>query len=100
MVPPVPERVLLLPSSPVTVTEVAFVAAMVSVELAPAVIVVGFAAMVTVGEDDPPLPACTEPQPASSRSSEHETRAISDENVEPYGRRARTFIVLVLPICR
>jgi hypothetical protein len=56
IVPPVPVRVLLLPSSPVTTTVVAFVAVTVSVELAPAATEAGLAAMVTVGEDDPPPP--------------------------------------------
>lgn len=38
-----------MPSEPVTTTPVAFVAATVKVELLPTVMVVGFAAMVTVG---------------------------------------------------
>jgi hypothetical protein len=42
--------VLVVPSEPVTTTPVAFVAATVKVELLPAVMVVGFAAMVTVGD--------------------------------------------------
>jgi hypothetical protein len=73
---------------------VAFVAVTVSVELAPAAIDAGVAVMLTAGV---PVPAWTEPQPASSRNSEHEIAAMSDENVEPSGRRARTFMVLVLP---
>jgi hypothetical protein len=48
-VPPVAAKVLLLPSVPVTTTPVAFVAAIVKVELLPTVMVVGLAAMVTVG---------------------------------------------------
>jgi hypothetical protein len=51
-VPPAGARVLVVPSEPVTTTPVAFVAATVRVELLPAVIVVGFAAMVTVGALD------------------------------------------------
>jgi len=54
-VPPVTAKVLLLPSDPVTVTAVAFVAATVNVEEAPAAIEVGLAVMVTVGAvDEPP----------------------------------------------
>jgi hypothetical protein len=48
-VPPVDERVKLLPSVPVTVTCVALVAVTVRVEELPVVMEVGFAAMVTVG---------------------------------------------------
>jgi hypothetical protein len=48
-VPPVVAIVLLLPSDPVTVTLVAFVAVTVNVEVAPAAIDVGLAVMLTVG---------------------------------------------------
>jgi hypothetical protein len=100
MVPPVAGRVLLLPSSPVTTTVVALVAVTVSVELAPAATEVGLAAMVTAGDPDPVVPGWVEPQPATSKNSEHEIAAMSDENVEPSGRRTRTFMVLILPMFR
>ena len=69
-VPPVTAIVLLLPSEPVTVTVVAFVAATVSVDVPPAAIEVGFAVMVTVGVSEP---GPTEPQPVTSRSDDKVT---------------------------
>jgi hypothetical protein len=48
-VPPAAGRLLVLPSDPVTTTVVALVAATVRVEPVPAEMVVGFAAIVTVG---------------------------------------------------
>jgi hypothetical protein len=62
--------VLLLPSDPVTVTVVAFVAATVNVEEAPAAIEVGLAVMVTVGVSEP---GPTEPHPATSKSADKVT---------------------------
>jgi hypothetical protein len=52
---------------------VAFVAATVNVEEAPAAIEVGLAVMVTVGASEP---GCTEPHPASSKSDDKVTANI------------------------
>jgi hypothetical protein len=52
------------------VTVVAFVAATVRVDEAPAAIEVGFAVIVTVGVSEP---GCTEPQPVTSRSDDKVT---------------------------
>jgi hypothetical protein len=53
-VPPAAGKLLVLPSVPDTIIVVALVAATVSVEVLPAVMVVGFAAIVTVGADGSP----------------------------------------------
>jgi beta-phosphoglucomutase-like phosphatase (HAD superfamily) len=75
------------------VTVVAFVAATVNVEDAPAAIEAGAAEMVTVGVVVGPVPAPTEPQPASNRSDDKEI-AIS-ERIEKRGRETRTFITVL-----
>ena len=80
-----------MPSDPVTVTVVAFVAATVNVEEAPAVIDVGLAVIVTVGAVVSPGP--TEPHPASTRSNEKV--AASGERIERKGRETRTLIMVV-----
>jgi len=68
-VPPFPDRVKLLLSVPVTVTDSAFVAATVSVEALPAVMVVGLAEIDTVGLAAGPE-LCETPHPAEIRSRE------------------------------
>jgi hypothetical protein len=92
-VPPVPGKVLFVPSAPVTVTLVAFVAVTVKVELDPAAIEAGFAVMLTVGSFEP---AWTEPHPVTNRKSEQVT-AMTSERVAISGRRAHTFIMVDLP---
>ena len=67
--PPAAGMVLLLPSEPVTVTPVAFVAVTVNVDEAPAATVVGLAVMVTVAAAVP-LAVPVEPHPATSRNGE------------------------------
>ena len=98
MVPPVGVTVLLLPSEPVIVTPVAFVAATVNVDELPAATVVGLAVMVTVGAVLPvpaePLPA--EPHPATSRNGEQIITIAMSDSIEQNretrrGRETRTF---------
>ena len=72
----------------------AFVAATVYVEEAPAAIDVGLAVIVTVGAVDP---GPTEPQPASTRSNEKV--AASGERIERKGRETRTLIMVVTFLC-
>jgi hypothetical protein len=98
MVPPVGITVLLLPSEPVTVTPVAFIAATVNVDEPPAATVVGLAVTVTVAAVAPAavVPALAEPHPATKRSGEQIiTIAMSDSidrNRETRrGRETRTF---------
>jgi len=75
-VPPFPDRVKLLLSVPVTVTDSAFVAATVSVEALPAVTEVGLAEIDTVGLAAGPE-LCETPHPVEIRSREkHVTVAI------------------------
>ena len=61
-----------MPSDPEIVTVVAFVAVTVNVDDAPAAIEAGLAVIVTVGVVVGPVPAPTEPHPASSRSDDNE----------------------------
>ena len=68
-VPPLPGRLKLLLSDPVTVTDSAFVAATVSVEALPAVMEVGLAEIETVGLVDGPE-LCETPHPTEIRSRE------------------------------
>ena len=78
MVPPLPGRVKLLPSDPVTAIAVAFVAATVSVEAVPGVTDAGFAEIVTVGAGcEPPLFETLVPHPAKHSSKvRHDAIAI------------------------
>jgi hypothetical protein len=75
------------------VTAVAFVAVTVNVEEPPAAIEAGLAEIDTVGVVVGPVPAPTEPHPASSRSDDKEI-AIS-ERIEKRGRETRTFITVL-----
>jgi hypothetical protein len=58
-VPPAAGKLLLLPSVPVTTTVVALEAATVRVEVVPAAMLVGFAAIVTVGAGGGPAVTVT-----------------------------------------
>lgn len=84
-VPPVAGRVYELPSVPVTVTCVAFVAATVSVAELPAWTEVGLAVMLTVGaEDEPPEPVLewtSEPHPVTSSKIERLVIAPNGERI-------------------
>jgi hypothetical protein len=89
---------LLLPSEPVTVTPVAFVAATVNVDEPPAATVVGLAVMVTVAVVVPvpvePLPV--EPHPATSRNGEQIITIAMSDSIERNrgtrrGRETRNF---------
>jgi hypothetical protein len=84
MVPPAAATVLLLPSEPVTVTPVAFVAATVNVDEPPAATVVGLAVMVTVAAVVPAavVPAPTEPHPATSRNGEQIIAIAMSDSIE------------------
>ena len=75
--------VYLLPSDPVIVTFVLFVALTVKTEEPPGVMVVGFAAIVTVGADTPPLLwGDIEPeQPATLRQTPRAARMRSGDMV-------------------
>ena len=76
-VPPFDCRVYVLPSDPVIVTCVAFVAVTVSMDELPAAIEVGLALMPTIGAVgvEPPLKAV--PQPVNSRHSERPDIAVA-----------------------
>jgi hypothetical protein len=85
--------VLLLPSEPVTVTPVSFVAVTVNVDEPPAATVVGLAVMVTVAAV---VPAPTEPHPATSRNGEQIIAIAMSDSIERNretrrGRETRTF---------
>jgi hypothetical protein len=73
--------VLLLPSDPVTVTPVAFVAVTVNVDEAPAATVVGLAVMVTVAAAVP-LAVPAEPHPAMTRSPEQIITIAMSDSIE------------------
>jgi hypothetical protein len=72
--------VLLLPSDPVTVTPVAFVAATVNVDEPPPATVVGLAVMVTVAAAVVPLAA--EPHPATTKSPEQIITIARSDSIE------------------
>jgi hypothetical protein len=74
--------VLLLPSDPVTVTPVAFVAVTVNVDEAPAATVVGLAVMVTVAAAVVPLAVPAEPHPATSRNGEQIITIAMSDSIE------------------
>lgn len=79
--PPAAGMVLLLPSDPVTVTPVAFVAVTVNVDEAPAATVVGLAVMVTVAAAVP-LAVPAEPHPAMTRSPEQIITIAMSDSIE------------------
>jgi hypothetical protein len=96
MVPPAAATVLLLPSEPVTVTPVAFVAVTVNVEEAPAATVVGLAVMVTVAAVGAVVAALVEPHPDTSRNGEQIIAIAMSDSIERNretrrGRETRTF---------
>ena len=80
--PPAAGMVLLLPSDPVTVTPVAFVAVTVNVDEAPAATVVGLAVMVTVAAAVVPLAVPAEPHPATSRNGEQIITIAMSDSIE------------------
>ena len=87
---------MLLPSEPVTVTPVAFVAATVNVDEPPAATVVGLAVMVTVAAVAAVVPALAEPHPVTNRNGEQIITIAMSDSIERNretrrGRETRTF---------
>lgn len=87
-VPPVDCMVYVLPSDPVTVTCVAFVADTVKVDELPAVIVVGLEVMLTVGVGV--LVKVAPPHPVNSRGSESVDSIAIGERIRDRSRGTRT----------
>jgi hypothetical protein len=84
-----------LPSVPVTVTRVAFVAVTVKVEELPALTEVGLAVMVTVGADDPPEPEWAEdPHPVTSSRRKRPDTTPSGERIRQINWGTRTFVTV------
>ena len=101
-VPPVADMVNVLPSEPVTVTEVALVAATVRVEVPPAEMLLALGVMVTVGAVVvvPEAPKVEAPHPVkSSTRSESDISRIAGESRRENVRGRHTFVIKSLLSC-
>jgi hypothetical protein len=90
--------VYVLPSDPVTVTEVAFVADTVNVDELPAVIVAGLEVMLTVGVVGVVLKVAP-PHPVNSRGSESVDSIANGERIRGRSRAMRTCIMVFSFLC-
>ena len=92
-VPPVGCRLYVLPSDPVTITCVAFVAVTVRVDELPDAIDVGLAFIPTMGAvgGAPELPLKAVPQPVNNRHSERLDNAVVSKRIRERNEATRTF---------